>query len=226
MIGAIVFSVVIVGLSGSRQGFASLFLMIVATYWFVLRKTSTRASTKMVWLILIGLILGGVGLYMTTTAHWRRVTVVLEKGVKGEGSLAARSSFMNISFRTIGKHPVFGVGYDCVAFVIGGYRLTSPHNTIMGVAANTGIPGWLLFFGGWGVLLWRTHRVSLLPLPPTDRVLVLCMWLVQGSLLLWSSATTLLNFKPFFAVTGAALGYLVWLERTYGGDRPAIAQTQ
>jgi len=219
MITIIVFCVVIIGFTGSRQAMIGLFLMICAAWWFVLRKTSSKVMGKAVWLIVIGLVLGGAILFMSTTAHWKRMETVLKGGIRSETSMSARASFMRTSFETVMKKPLFGVGYDCVGFVIGGYRLRSPHNTILGVASNTGIPGWLFFFGAWGMGLWRLRRVSNLPLPRVDRTLVLCIWLLQACLLLWSATTTLPSYKPFWVVLPVCLGYLVWLERTYGPMR-------
>lgn len=221
MIALIVFCVAIIGLTGSRQAMIGLFLMIGAAWWFVLRRTSTRLAAKAAWLMVIGLVLGGAVLFMSTTTHWKRMEVVLKGGIQSETSMSARASFMRTSFDTVMRKPLFGVGYDCVGFYIGGYKLRSPHNTILGVAANTGIPGWLFFFGAWGVGSWRLHRVSRLPLPQVDRTLVLSIWLLQACLVLWSATTTLLSYKPFWVAFPVCLGYLVWLERTYGPEGTA-----
>jgi hypothetical protein len=217
MIASIVFTIMVVAATASRQAIVALFLMILTIYWFVLRKISTSYARKLGWLIVIGGLLGCTLFYMSQTAAWHRMEFLLgtQESSKRATSIEARASFFATSLETIAENPLIGVGYNCVGLVIGGLALKSSHNSIAGVAADTGLVGWSFFFGAWLVLLIRLHKVGKLPLPRSDRVLVLSMWLAHAAWGLWSLTTVVVNYKPFWAVLGVSLSYLVWLERTY-----------
>jgi len=227
LIAGLGFIVVTIGLTGSRQAMIGLFLLIVALYWYVLRRISTRPGGKVVWAIVIGGVLAAAILYMSTTPFWKRMETMLgtASSSRMESSAGARAAFMRKSLEVALHNPMLGVGYDCVSYELGrlgGSSLRSPHNTFLGLAANTGFIGWGLFYGGWLLLLMRIRTVSRLPLPRVDFVLVRCLCLLQVLLLFWGVAATLVNYKLFWVVSAASLGYLVWLERTY---RPWVQET-
>ena len=217
MVAEMLLCVVVIGATGSRQAMVGIALLGLSTYWFLLRKTSQGMGQKTAWLIVMaGLVLCAI-LYLTTTAHWERMARLFEeeKGVDTESSAQARKQYLIGSWTVALKNPLLGVGYDCMSLSLGQSGMHSPHNSILGVAGNTGFIGWMLFFGAWGLIFRRMHRLGKFTLPAPDRVILLSGWLLELLLLFWSFVTVLTNYKPFWVLQGAYLGYLIYLERTY-----------
>lgn len=220
LIAAMAFSVVIVGATGSKQGMLALFLGVIATYWFVLRKISRSAGSSMLWLVLIVVVMGLIVAYLSTTFYWERIEKFFgfTEGGRHERSDEKRLEFMLTSISTAIHNPLMGVGYDCVKLVIGNIlKETNPHNTIASLAANTGFVGWGLFFGAWLSAVLRMRKASKLPLPREVRVLLLSGWVMHTMLGLWSFTAFLPAFKPFWACMAANVAYSLWVEKTFKG---------
>ncbi len=223
LVVAMVCSVIVVGFSGSKQSILGLVLVGACAYWFVVRKTAITFAQKLAAAVVIVLSLAAMLAYLSTTVHWKRmqnlfVTIGLESPEgRASKSDTLRMQFFQDSLRTLAEKPFTGVGLRGMILKttkVGRYM--SPHNTIAQMAAETGVPGWLLFFTPWLLLVLRLRRAGRLPLPRVDLYLVHSIWMLHAAMFLWAFTTTLLEYKPFWACMAASLGYLLWIERTYG----------
>ncbi|MCY2926559.1 MAG: hypothetical protein NT031_14190, partial [Planctomycetota bacterium] len=96
----------------------------------------------------------------------------------------------------------------------------SPHNTIGAIGAYAGLPGWLLFFGALFMGVVRLRRVSKLPIPEADFRIVLAGWGFYLMQIVWIFTDELIFVKHFWLLFAANIGYMNWLERTYGHPAP------
>lgn len=229
MIAFVVFCLIVIGAAGARQSYLGFFVIVMATYWFMIRKLSTGASRKTLWLVLICVSMGAALLYLTTTEHWGRVVRMFDTtgGQEfGESSAQARWELLWRSFRTALEYPIFGVGYNAIAAAyFTGVRM-SAHDSLFKIAAETGFVGWGLFFGAWFLMLLRIRKAERLPLPRADRVLLLNSWPLHSFFLVMTPLVDLTYYKVFWALMAANLGYVVWLERTYGSTAYSSASSE
>lgn len=108
------------------------------------------------------------------------------RGVDEEGSAQARWRVWQIAFRTIERNPAIGVGLGMMPIVharesargleagsVQGERDT--HSTYLRLAAETGIPGLLIYLAMYGSLLWYVHtiRKKIWPIRPRDSQVLL-----------------------------------------------------
>ena len=224
MVACCVFYLIVIGATGSRQAIVGYFLIMVVTYWFMIRKLSLNMSRKMLWLAALCLVMVAAVAYLGTTAYWYRMALLIESvggGEITEGSARGRLGLLRLSMQAAWENPIFGLGYGNLRYWIGGFTSSrlgyrSAHNSIVGIAGETGFIGWSLFFGAWFLLLLRIRKADRLPLPRSERALLLSSWLLHVLMGLWSLMAQLELYKPFWALLAANLGYVVWLERTYG----------
>jgi hypothetical protein len=209
--------VVIVAWTASKGAMIGLAAGMFAAYWFVLRKSSRGLGGKAGWLIVFAVVFGVLGTYFATTYVGERIRDFLETLQSGHGvrSDEIRQRLLLGSIEVFFENPIFGVGYGCVGLLLrpGGY--ISPHNTLTAMAACTGLPGWLLFFGPWLVAINRIRRLSKLSIPMTDYKLALTGWILFAMLGFWTLVTELQKFKPFWVCFAGLVAYLAWVERTY-----------
>lgn len=211
--------VIVVGWTGSKQNIIALFLGAVCAYWFVLRRSSRGLGARTAWLVAISIVMIAMVAYFGTTYGGERVKELLEsQGGLAEHSDQTRLDLLTASFKAFIQNPIFGVGYGGVGSVIYGRGYKSPHNTIVSMAANTGLPGWLMFFGAWLVAINRLRRVGKLALPPVDYRLAMSGWVLFAMFGFWTLTGELQKFKPFWVCFAGLVAYLLWIERMLQRD--------
>jgi O-antigen ligase len=134
---------------------------------------SSRRKVRDVFLLLA--LIGGAAL-LAPKAVWQRLAglanVSVQEGMSGvdpEGSAQARWQVWEIAAETIRDHPLVGVGAGMMApthqriaaqrgleFTVRGFRDT--HSTYLRIAAESGIPGLLLYLAIWRVLFMTVRR--------------------------------------------------------------------
>lgn len=205
-----------IGGTGSRMGMLSLMVLLAGTYWFALRKSKISMGAHLGILITVLLALVGLVGYLMTTEFWDRMISMVEtfRGTGDESSAASRLYFIRACLDTFIENPIMGIGYAGMRVVLGGgLSMKSPHNSIATIAAETGILGWLMYFGAWGVLLLRIRRVEKLLCHSNDRVVLNMSWAIMCCALLWSFCGEMHLNKIFWTLFAAILGYTIWLEQ-------------
>jgi hypothetical protein len=209
----------VIAMTGSRQAMISMVLLWLGGYWFVVRKTSNSLGKRGGILVITALAIMVFLIYLSTTEHWYRVVEML--GISENQGWTTKSDtdrkmFLQVSGRTFLHHPIVGVGLGGIRAILGISQYApmghSPHNTFLAVGANNGFPGWLLFFSGPLLMVWKLRRILRQPIPMIDRKLLLGIRMFFPVLLLWSFTTELLIMKHLWVICFANLGYLYWVE--------------
>jgi len=148
-------------------------MLAVGTGTLMLVVTSQRRGRD---LALLTLLVGGAAI-MAPKGVWERLSglanVSVEEGMQDvdpEGSAKSRWMIWQVAAYTIQQKPLLGVGaammprthrFEAIRrdlpSIARGERDT--HSTYLRLAAETGIPGLLLYLGIWGALFWELRRV-------------------------------------------------------------------
>ena len=75
--------------------------------------------------------------------------------IKSDQRFAGRSRFYNVGWNLIEEHPIFGIGLDQYQYH-DLYSLPS-HSEYVSILAETGVPGAILYFGAYGIILVRLN---------------------------------------------------------------------
>jgi O-antigen ligase len=150
---------------------------------------------------------------------------------EGEGSVSLRLQILEVAWKIVNDHPIFGVGLGAYKLANARYAPWMPrggevdtHNTYMNLAAEVGVPGLLLWSACFGAVFRYAHRRRRLATPgmlTTHEVWIeraLLGFLVAGAFgsyaaltfpylllaVLWCSATLLANNSPLTGSTAKA----------------------
>jgi len=129
-------------LTYSRSGLMAFILSLGVCVWEYGIKGKRR---YIVWVTAV-LLLGGLGLALTSSHYRARVESILAGNIEGsgdKGSLEARKALLKKSIMVAVTHPLFGVGPGCFVLVDKGWVVA--HNTYTELAAEAGFPAILLF---------------------------------------------------------------------------------
>lgn len=222
LVSILVWSVVIIAWTASKGALLGLAAGGAAAYWFVLRKSSQGVGSKAGWLLVMVICFGSVGAYYAGTYVGERFADFVSTMRTGVGvrSDLARQALLMRSFEIFIQNPVLGVGYGCAGLFMRATDYMSPHNTLIAVAANTGVPGWLLFFGSWWVIVNRLRRIGKLPVPLADYRIALTGWMFLAMWSVWTLNSELPKDKLFWICFAGLVAYLAWIERTYRTSFP------
>ncbi len=217
-LGILAWGIVVVGWTASKGALLGLAAGTVGAYWFVLRKSSRGWGGKIGWLILIAAFFGGMAAYFATTYVGERMQAFFETVQTGRGDRSDRFRLQLLvnSFEILADNPFFGVGFGCSSLVVStGESFRSGHNTIGTIGAETGVLGWLLFFGAWFAVMNRLRRIGKFPIPLTDYKLAMAGWVLFVMLGVWTFVGEMAKFKPFWICFAGLTAYLAWVERTW-----------
>jgi O-antigen ligase len=132
-------------LSQSRGGILALAVILIAMIF--LRTSQWKGGLKIITIIIVC----AIGLYYFPTIDTRF------QGIENDYNWTDPSGRMHIwkqNLDLLYEHPVLGVGANCSAIALGFYRMAErdvvlawqvSHSSILQVAVETGIPGFLLF---------------------------------------------------------------------------------
>lgn len=195
-------------LSGSRFAIVGMTLFYLFWIWLCYRREIFKRPSVLA-MVLLGLALGVSGFaYLAgrTVAGerlqktWRRLS-----GQVTEGGDAGRIAIYKDALSVVGQHPVFGVGLN-------NYRLHSPgltvaHSEYTEIAADTGVPGFVIYFAIY-LILWR--RAGKIAKHSPDPYAVKTARLMRAyliTMLLIGLGTTHYYNKTAWIIMGAFVGY-------------------
>jgi O-antigen ligase len=145
----------------SRQGVLSLALSTLVVVGTVLLRPGLPRVQKLAIIAATLLLVAGVGAYASGALMTRAASLAAEL----ESNDTGRLSQMLQALGMIRDNPVTGVGLGGYVANMGRYGSQLPypvHNKLLGVTAETGIPGGLMYLGLWSfvlvVFLRRTRR--------------------------------------------------------------------
>jgi O-antigen ligase len=180
-----------IALSASRTGGIAAALAVAALIpWLALR------SRQVVALAMVVLVAGAlVALPRVPAASLDRIFSVGRHVGEEEGpSLNARDRIWDAGLALLPEHPFRGIGAGGFASAVQpqtGERVFA-HNTPLSIAVELGAVGLVLFFGAFGLALWRGRDAAL-----DARMLV---WSVVGTLLVGIESLTWEHRKPLWLV--------------------------
>ncbi len=157
LLAAIALMIVGIIKSGSRGGFLG--LLIISALLLI------RSSKQARKYALIA-ILGGAIIFVAAApaAYWARISTILS--LKKDYNMNLQTGRMKVwenGLKMIAAHPLTGVGINCFSIAHADYSGTkiniSPHNSFIQIAAELGIPGFLLFVAIIFTSIFAARRV-------------------------------------------------------------------
>lgn len=195
-------------LSGSRFAILGLATFYLLWIWICYRKEVLRRSSVLL-VVVLGLSLGSVGFVSmigrTAAASrfeqtWRRLT-----GQTVSGGSAGRIQVYKEAALVIVHNPIFGVGLN--NFILYSSMGNVAHSEYTEIAADTGIPGAVIYFMIY-VLLWRRAGkiAKLSPDPCAVRIAKLIRVFLLVTLFLGLGAPNYYS-KPTWILLASFIGY-------------------
>ena len=189
-------------------------IVLVAAVLAVVSRVEGRKRAGPLSIVILGaLVFAGVA------ASWSYVGAIfaplLSTGVSAYGTAGRRIEIWGSALTTIYDHPFFGVGVFDLQLQSETVVFPTAHNTFLQVAAETGIPGLLIYLR----LLWEPIRCS------HKQVRTVAILLV-GGLVVAGMAEPTLRTGAYDYVAWLLLGSVVALGQPAAGhQRPALAMT-
>lgn len=218
--------------SGSRGGFLALLAVIA---YVMLRHTTVTRSWRLTAVVAIGVLVTATA----GDAYWTRISTVLRPGE--DYNLTSDQGRLQLWRRGVGymiQHPVLGVGAGNFPRAEGtisplvdrrqrgrGLKWGPPHNSYVQVAAELGVPGFLIFMG-FLVSVFRALRLPTAPGPPglesvgqarlAQSLTAALLGFVVGAFFL-----TLAYQDMLYALAAIAVGLrqVTWSQVTWSGTR-------
>ncbi|MCD6393905.1 MAG: O-antigen ligase family protein [Planctomycetes bacterium] len=154
--------------SGSRKGFITFFMLLFAWFFLSYRKELFRRPLAFMAALIV---IVGIVAYLYVAASGTLMEYRLEKAAEGTGgSVSARKMMIKQGLGLIRSHPFVGVGLDHFR-VHSGFE-TYSHNNYIEVTTGSGIPGGVLYYLIFVVLLLRLRRLNKLQLDHHSRELL------------------------------------------------------
>ncbi len=218
----------LVAASGSRTAMVGLATGCAALYFYHFRKAGQGSIGKKLFLTVMGtMLLIGTAYYVSTLPFFFRLqSVVTEKSAREK---EPRYVYFFKSLEVVAEHPVVGLG-------IGGFSIHRlgksygslgqyTHSSISETLSATGLPGFLLYYGGLVALFNMIRRTRKLNLPPKDLAAVNIMMTAWWIVMAFGVVAVLMYDRLTWPFLGACCGYLWTLNRQYGphGSAPAAA---
>ena len=210
--------------SGSRFGILGMVLFYAVWLWFCYRGELFRRARVLLVAVLAASV-GGfafVSLIQRTTAGarlhetWLRLT-----GRTTTGGSAGRIEIYQEALSVIARHPLFGVGLN-------NFRLHSTHGAVAHsefteVAADTGIPGAMIYFTIYYLMWRRAGRIAKYsPDPGAVRIAKLVKAYLVVMLFIGLGAPHYYS-KTAWIILGSFIG---WSQAAWGKLREQIASSQ
>jgi len=201
---------------GSRTGMASVPVLALAFWFFYLRDVGRRhPAVKLAGVLLMAGMLAGIVVWLISSPFAYRFSDRTSSYREGRGALAI------IGLKMFASSPLIGNGTFGFAQLAGKYgcRNSVAHNTYVEMLVRGGLPGFLLYYSAWYLILRELWRVRRLPLSREDRIGVNMALLFCVSFHWFCLTLTLINPRVVWMTIGACIGYLYAVrERTLAGQ--------
>ncbi len=202
-------------LSGSRKGLLGLVLFYVLWLWYCYRKHVFRNLSVFAG-VLIALIIGGV-VTVSVTSNTRmaerlsRTWEAITPGGKSEGAGEERIMLMKNAWVAFLDSPVVGIGLDNVRLRNPGYMHS--HCEYTEILSNTGLLGFMLYFGIYFVLWRRSVKLAKCAKDPSVVDLANLVRAFMLTVIVLSLGRWNYNDKALWALLGTFIGYTSVLWR-------------
>lgn len=200
------------GYLGSRTGMAMI-PVLACLFWFLyLRKefrgnlTLQMASVAMFVVMLLGLVI------------WIARSPFAYRFAGGVGTeyQTGRLQLARVALRVGATSPIIGhgsFGYRLLASEYGAPPGMAVHNSAAEMFVRGGLPGFVLYYTGWFLLIRTLWRLRKLPLTRRDDIAVNMSLLMIASFLGFSLTLTLISQRVQLMVIGACVGYAYSLHK-------------
>jgi probable O-glycosylation ligase (exosortase A-associated) len=142
----------------SRGGFLAC-AAVGLLYWW---RSPFKLRTALAGLLAIAIVLPAL-----PPAFWNRMSTIMAEGDNRDTSTLGRIHFWNLAVTMANDHPLLGVGFNAYQAAYNGYDTSdsqfgtarSVHSAWLGVLAELGYPGLLLYLSIVGLSFASCHRV-------------------------------------------------------------------
>lgn len=218
--------------TGSRGASVATGLGIVYMLWHFRSRIihSPAAIIALVLSVVIGI--GSVGPWLMSTSLGKRLQASVETAggdiSKREGSTWYRMQLKQWALETAVTHPIFGVGRNCFwqyGRSRGEWDQTT-HDNYMSILAETGLPGFLLFFSMYAWIWFKSAKLKKSPLltgsEPDALFFVRAVLLVLMVADLFDDTTW--SNKTVWVLMALGIGWLQGLQRRVAQREEALMQ--
>jgi hypothetical protein len=207
----------LMGYLGSRTGMLSIPVLAFFFWFFYIRDVSRgRPAVKLAGVILLSAMLLGAIIWVTTAPFFLRFSQ--PEGGLGQGRvhLALQGLKMFADSPIIGHGPF---GFMRLAAQYGASQHVA-HNTFVEMLVRGGLPGFLIYYAAWFLIireLWRLRRLC-----PTRRDLIVVDMglLFCVSLQFYSLSLTMVNPRLVWFMIGGCIGYAYSLRERIASMEP------
>jgi hypothetical protein len=217
------FGLYLIAASGSRKAMIGFMLSAAALYYYHFRKAGASSVGKRLLAILIGLmIVAGSVYFVVKMPHFFRLTRTLESTASVQEQ--ARFQYFIRGMQKTAESPIFGMGAGGFALAglgTGAHGAHYSHSTVTETLSCTGVPGFLLYFGGQLLLYLLLQKLRKAKLPPRDAAMVNILMVLFWLNLMTSVLAVALGDRLIWPLLGAICGYLAYLKQTYVDGSPS-----
>lgn len=219
------FALYMIAASGSRKGMVSVMLIGVGFYVYQIRKSGASGMSRRFLMFLVGasLIAGSVYFVAKLPFLFR-----LTGAFQDTDSVQAQPRFQYLihGMALTARHPVIGTGLGGFALAgIGkgdkGYHYS--HSTITETFCTTGIPGFLMYFGGQFVLFRLLRVLRKAHLPKRDAAMVNLCTVLFWILLFYAVLSVSFSDRLMWPLLGGICGYLTHMKQKHVDDIAQVA---
>lgn len=215
--------------SGSRTGMVGMLIAVLGIFWFHFRRAGAGDSSKRLVMVLIGLVfLAGAAIFVVKSPFFFRLSKTLSS--THEVSRQPRLVYTIRGIKATAKRPIFGLGLGGFASsgLSGWKTMHFSHSTLAETLSCTGVPGFLLYYGGQLALYMLLRKVRKATLPPRDQTIVNLLMAMFFLLQFINLVLVMFTDRLIWPLMGAVCGYLEHLRRRYvnAPAQPALVHPQ
>ena len=199
--------------SGSRKGFLGLFVILCIWFWCSYRRDVWRKPGTAFAVICV---FAGVGVFaaiqLQGTFLAKRLQKLQDVNYEGAGgSVGIRRQLIQEGIRFTMERPLYGYGPN--HFRVHSITNRYAHNNYAEVFANTGIPGGMMYYFIYCVLLNRLWRLRQFELGTEEREFVNLSWTIVIYHLLVQTTVVTYSLKIDWIILAILSGFTTFLYR-------------
>ena len=217
------FTFYIIAASGSRKAMICVVLAAVAIFYYHFRKTRTSNVAKKLVFFFFGVSIVGGSVYAVSKLpfFFRLTQTFTDVGTMQD---QPRYRYFITGMKATAENPFFGLGLGgfTAAGLSGIGTMHYSHSTVTETLSCTGVPGFLLYFGGQLALFNLLRKLRKKDLPKHDAAMVNVSMVIFWVILFFSVLAVMTASRFIWPLFGAICGYLAHLKSQYP-DRPVRA---
>jgi O-antigen ligase len=217
-LGTVGSTLMFLGYLGSRTGMAMVLLLAVA-FWFVYLRSEAKGRPELQLAGVVAMVVMVVGafIWVVTSPFAYRFAGSVDEYT------GARSNLAITAVKATAASPILGhgmFGFRMRAHEFGGTPNMAVHNTYAEVLVRGGIPGFLLYYAAWFLVMRQLWRLRTLAPARQDRIVANMCLLMCIAFHGFSMTLTLLVNRMTFPVLGACIGYAYGLTEKLKTTQP------